>query len=146
MDPIVDDRPRNPRRTGWLAFGDDRDEWTDLVESFLSNCEEPGAAKFIDAAANATCEGDGRGLCAPPSSDVIVRWTAVKGGLYPPGELVAEVELRALVDARGVAGAVGGSIFIGTGNNDARCLFRRGSLNRPVLTVEDGFGRGGLTK
>lgn len=40
-----------------------------------------------------------------------------------------------LVDARGVAGAVsgnsGGVIFIGNGNRDARCLFRRLNPKRP---------------
>lgn len=47
-----------------------------------------------------------------------------------------------LVDARGVAGAVsgnsGGVIFIGNGNKDARCLFRRLNPKRPepVLGVK----------
>ena len=40
-----------------------------------------------------------------------------------------------LVDARGVAGAVsgnsGGVIFIGSGNKDARCLFRLLNPKRP---------------
>lgn len=44
-----------------------------------------------------------------------------------------------LVEARGVAGAVsgnsGGAIFIGNGNKDARCLFRRPNPNRPELAL-----------
>lgn len=49
------------------------------------------------------------------------------------GEWFVEPVLIALVEARGVAGAVsgnsGGGIFIGNGNNDARCLFRRPNAN-----------------
>jgi hypothetical protein len=56
-----------------------------------------------------------------------------------------------LVEARGVAGAVSGnsvgSVFIGTGNRDARCL-RRPKLKRPepleVLGVR--WGLGGFSK
>jgi hypothetical protein len=50
------------------------------------------------------------------------------------------------VETRGVAGAVsgnsGGVIFIGSGNKDARCLFRLPNPKRPepVLGVEYGFG------
>ena len=55
----------------------------------------------------------------------------------------------ALVDARGVAGAVsgnlGGDIFIGSGNKDARCLFRRGNLKR-ALAFEAICGFGAFAK
>ena len=51
-----------------------------------------------------------------------------------------------LVETRGVAGAVlgnsGGAIFIGNGNKDARCLFRRPNPKRdePDLGVGRGLG------
>jgi len=61
------------------------------------------------------------------------------------GECWVEAELLAPVEARGVAGAVsgncGGSIFMGRGNNDARC-FRRPNPKRaePVRGACEGRG------
>lgn len=43
-----------------VALGEEREERTDLVESFRSR-PDPGPTKFIDAAARATWEGDGIG-------------------------------------------------------------------------------------
>ena len=63
-DPIVDDRPRRPRRKGGPTLGDDREDCTDFVESFLSRAL-PGAAKFMDAAARVTCDGEGSGGGVP---------------------------------------------------------------------------------
>lgn len=144
---MVDERPRRPRRMGAPAFGDERAEWMDLVESFRSKGAEAGEARFIEAAVRATCEGEGIGGVLSPFSGS--RWRvllmAVKGGLSPPGEYCAEPLLTLLVDARGVAGAVsgnsGGGIFIGRGNKDARCL-RRPNPKRLelVLLVRRGLG------
>ena len=80
------------------------------------------------------------GVLAPFSRPWRRAWfIAVKGGLSPVGEWCIELELIPLVDTRGVAGGV---TFIGNGNKDARCLFRRLNPKRPEppLGVEYGFG------
>ena len=82
---------------------------------------------------------------------------AVRGGLYvPSGDWRGEGTLTALVDARGVAGAVSGNsggagILTGSGNSDLRfcslffldrrkkveCdVFKAGFLCSPVLSIE----------
>ena len=66
-EPIVEERPLRARRIG-AAFGDERDEWTDLVESLRSSPEAAGEARFIDAAASATWEGEGIGGGLAPFS------------------------------------------------------------------------------
>lgn len=135
-EPMVEDRPRKPRRIGAPALGEERDERTDFVESFRSKVPDTGEARFIEAALRATCEGEGIGGVFVPSWGPCRRplLMAVRGGLSPPGEWWAEPLLMPLVDARGVAGAVsgnsGGGIFIGRGNKDARC-FLRPKPNRP---------------
>jgi hypothetical protein len=148
-EPIVDERPRKPRRMG-AAFGDERAECTDFVESLRNKDPAPGEAKFIEAAVRATCEGEGIGDVLPPfsTSRRNALLMAVSGGLSP-GEWWAELLLIPLVDARGVAGAVsgnsGGVIFIGRGNKDARC-FRRPNPKRPELGLEVSRGLGVFSK
>ena len=122
-EPMVEERPRRPARLG--GWGEERAERTDVDELLRKREPVPGEARFKELAAKATCEAEGKGgVCVPLSPSVYRR--AVRGGLPvgEPGELV----LMAPVEARGVAGAVsgnwGGSIFMGSGNRDARC-FRR---------------------
>jgi hypothetical protein len=122
-----------------------------LVESFLirlAGAIEPGAEKFKPAAAMATFDGEGKsGVIVPlrPSYCPSARRT-VPGGLSPVGEWCTDPALIALVEARGVAGAVlgnsGGLIFMGSGNKDSRCLLRRRKPNlfECILGVMRGFG------
>lgn len=87
-DPIVADRPLSPNRIGAPPFGEEREERTDLVESFRSKAPTPGEAKFIEAAARATWDGEGMGGVLVPFSRPWSRawFIAVKGGLSPVGE------------------------------------------------------------
>lgn len=143
----MDERPRMPRRMGPPACGEEREEWIDLVESFRNKEPAPGEARFREVAARATCDAEGTGgVCAPDPP--CFRRRAVRGGL-PVGEWCGEPELRPPVETRGVAGAVsgnwGGSIFIGSGNKDARC-FRRPKLKRPEPIRGAWCGRGVFSK
>jgi len=83
-EPIVDERPRMPRRMG-AAFGDERAEWIDLVESLRNRDPAAGEARFIEAAVKATCDGEGMGDALPPFSRSCMRalLIAVNGGLSP---------------------------------------------------------------
>ena len=101
MDPMVEERPRSPMRKGPLGFAVvlvlvcERTERSDLVESLRKS--EPDEARF-GVVASAPCDA-----CEPE--------------LAPP------------VEAPGVVGAMSGkdgegSIFMGRGNSDARCLRR----------------------
>ena len=59
-EPIVDDRPRSPRRTaGALTWGEEREERTDLVESFRNSEASAGEARFAEGIVWAGCEGEG---------------------------------------------------------------------------------------
>lgn len=60
MDPMVEERPLSARRMGLDEFGDDCDERTERTES-LRNSPVAGEARFMDAAASATCEELGIG-------------------------------------------------------------------------------------
>jgi hypothetical protein len=63
---MVDERPRKPSRMGPLAFGEERAERMDFVESFRNKEPDPGEAKFKELAARATCDAEGSGgVCAP---------------------------------------------------------------------------------
>jgi hypothetical protein len=146
-EPMVDERPRMPRRMGPPLCGDERAEVMDFCESFRNKEPAPGEARFTAAAARATCDEEGTGgVCAPDPS--WWRRRAVSGGL-PVGEWCGEPELRPPVETRGVAGAVsgncGGSIFIGRGNNDARC-FRRPKVKRAEPFRGGCCGRGVFSK
>jgi hypothetical protein len=68
-----------------VAFGDERAEWTDFVESLRNRDPTAGEAMFIEAAVRATCEGDGIGDALPPFSRSYMRLLlmAVNGGLSP---------------------------------------------------------------
>lgn len=106
---------------------------------------KPVAVRFKPAATIAILEGEGiSGVAVPSSGSNCLRFAV--GGLSPLGEWVCDVVLRALVEARGVAGAVsgnsGGDIFIGRGNNDF-CFFsfrRNPNLVDGVLDALYGFG------
>jgi hypothetical protein len=60
-EPMVDERPRMPRRMGPLVFGEERAERIDLVESLRNKEPAPGEAKFREVAARATCDAEGTG-------------------------------------------------------------------------------------
>lgn len=83
-EPIVDERPRSPKRAAPLLFPEEWAERDDLYESLRRRVPEPGEAKFKAPAARATCDARGiGGVCAPESPWSTRR--AVSGGL-PGGD------------------------------------------------------------
>ena len=82
-EPMVDERPRIPRRMG-VAFGDERADWIDFVESLRNNDPAAGEPRFIEAAVRAICEGEGIGDDLPFSRSCRrALLMAVSGGLSP---------------------------------------------------------------
>jgi hypothetical protein len=80
---MVEDRPRNPRRAGAPTWGDEREERTDLVESVRNSEPAAGEARFMEAAARATCVEEGISVVSPPCSGRrgCASLMAVRGGL-----------------------------------------------------------------
>lgn len=139
-EPIVEARPRRPSRFGLTAFGEERADSMDLVESFRMSTPAADEDKFMLEAVRATCDGEGMGDGLDALSGW---WMAVSGGDSAPGECWIELVLIALVEARGVAGAVsgncGGVTFMGRGNKDGRCFWRP---NLKRLELSFGVWRG----
>lgn len=55
-EPMVEERPRRPRRAEGFMFCVECDERTDLIESLRYNEEGRGEARWTEVAAEATCE------------------------------------------------------------------------------------------
>ena len=127
-DPIVDDRPRLPKRIGGSKAGEEAVDRAEVVES-VRNIGLPGPANFKDVTASAECDGDGIGDGSP-----YFVWPSYKGrssgesrAFAVARDRVGEVDVPALVDARGVVldfgTESGGGIFTGTGNSDPLFFF-----------------------
>lgn len=78
IEPIVEDLPRLLRRIGGRA-GDDLADRAEAVDSARRGGGNSGPAKFIDVAASAVCDGDGKGDGSPCSKKG--RRIAVTGGV-----------------------------------------------------------------
>lgn len=80
-EPMVEERPRSPRRA-WplLLFPDEWADWVDLYESLRMRAPEPGEAKFKAPTARATCDAAWTGGVCDRASPLSKR-RAVSGGL-----------------------------------------------------------------